>query len=177
MTEPFLRGGAVHTFDDKRTVGDAVLFRDGRVAAVGDTETVAAAAGDPRVIDVDGRTVLPGFKLAVLISIYPILINICSRGVFGLRPTVERVGVVGFTPAAKGEILELKKDSCRVQATLSTHSEGVVFGYWKPIFAGSVSRSKVISRTPLLRLHSVDWSLTYDGRSTRVTTGRGVTAA
>jgi predicted amidohydrolase YtcJ len=62
VTELLLRGGAVHTFDDERTVGDAVLFRDGRVAAVGDTETVAAAAGDPRVIDLDGRTVLPGFN-------------------------------------------------------------------------------------------------------------------
>ncbi|WP_218827463.1 amidohydrolase [Halorubrum ezzemoulense] len=62
MTELLLRGGAVHTFDDDRTVAEAVLFRDGHVAAVGDTETVEAAATNPRIVDLDGRVVLPGFN-------------------------------------------------------------------------------------------------------------------
>jgi len=49
--------------------------------------------------------------LAVLIFTHPILIKVCGRGVFGLQPTVIRVGFVGFTPALKGGILALKKDS------------------------------------------------------------------
>ena len=37
--------------------------------------------------------------------------KVCGRGVFGLQPTVIRVGFVGFTPALKGGTLALKKDS------------------------------------------------------------------
>jgi hypothetical protein len=45
----------------------------------------------------------------VLISIHPILIEVCDPGVFILQPTVEREAVVGFTPVVKGGILALKK--------------------------------------------------------------------
>jgi predicted amidohydrolase YtcJ len=62
MSELLLCGGTVHTLDDDRRVADSVLFRDGRVAAVGDTATVEDAATDPELIDLDGRTVLPGFN-------------------------------------------------------------------------------------------------------------------
>lgn len=62
MSELLLRGGTVHTLDDDRTTAEAVLFRDGRVVAVGDAETVAAEASDPEQVDLDGRTVLPGFN-------------------------------------------------------------------------------------------------------------------
>jgi predicted amidohydrolase YtcJ len=62
MTELLLTAGRVHVFDDDRTVAAAVLFRDGRVAAVGDDETVREAATDPETIDLDGQTVLPGFN-------------------------------------------------------------------------------------------------------------------
>lgn len=55
MSELPLRGGTVHTLDDERTVTDAVLFRDGRVAALGDD--AGDAAGDAETID---RTVLGG---------------------------------------------------------------------------------------------------------------------
>ncbi|NHX36087.1 MULTISPECIES: amidohydrolase [Halolamina] len=62
MSELLVRGGTVHTLDDDRTTAEAVLFRDGRVAAVGDPERVEAAATDADVVDLDGRTVLPGFN-------------------------------------------------------------------------------------------------------------------
>ncbi|WP_054584153.1 amidohydrolase [Halolamina pelagica] len=62
MSELLLSGGTVHTLDDDRTTAEAVLFRDGRVAAVGDAGTVAAAASDAEQVDLDGRTVLPGFN-------------------------------------------------------------------------------------------------------------------
>jgi|AntRauTorcE11898_2_1112593.scaffolds.fasta_scaffold01888_8 predicted amidohydrolase YtcJ len=62
MTELLVHGGTVHTLDDDRTTVEAVLFRDGRVAAVGDTADVEAAATHPETVDLDGRTVLPGFN-------------------------------------------------------------------------------------------------------------------
>jgi len=62
MSELLLRGGTVHTLDDDRTTAEAVLFRDGRVVAVGDAETVDSHATDAQRINLDGRTVLPGFN-------------------------------------------------------------------------------------------------------------------
>jgi hypothetical protein len=62
--------------------------------------------------------------LAVLISGYPILIKVCSRGVFGLQPAVVRAGFVGFTPAVNGGILVLKKDSSEARDTVSTRVLG-----------------------------------------------------
>ena len=62
MPELLLENGTVHTLDDDRTTAEAVLFRDGRVAAVGDRETVEAEATDPETLDLAGRTVLPGFN-------------------------------------------------------------------------------------------------------------------
>ncbi|MFU8868926.1 amidohydrolase [Natronococcus sp.] len=56
-----LCGGTIHTMDAAETTTDAIRFRDGVVDAVGD----AARAGDRSnvdVIDLDGRTVLPGFN-------------------------------------------------------------------------------------------------------------------
>lgn len=52
----------MHVLDDNRTTAKSVLFRNGQVAAVGDTETVEAAATDPKVIDLNGQTVLSGFN-------------------------------------------------------------------------------------------------------------------
>jgi predicted amidohydrolase YtcJ len=57
-----LTGGAIHVLDDDRATEEAVLFRDGRVAAVGDERTMLALASDPETIDLDGRPVFPGFN-------------------------------------------------------------------------------------------------------------------
>jgi len=61
-SELLLRNGTVRVLDDERTVAESVLFRDGEVATVGDDAAVAASASDPDVVDLDGRTVLPGFN-------------------------------------------------------------------------------------------------------------------
>lgn len=68
MTEDvLLRGGVVRTFDPAVGTVSAVLVSDGRIAAVGDDETVsAAAAPDARVVELAGRTVLPGLNDAHL---------------------------------------------------------------------------------------------------------------
>jgi predicted amidohydrolase YtcJ len=62
-----LTGGAVYTVDDARTVHEAVAVRDGRIAAVGPAAALAPLTGQStRVIELEGRTVLPGFQDAHL---------------------------------------------------------------------------------------------------------------
>src|SRR5690242_20975971 len=39
---------------------EAMLVRDGRIAAIGPAEQVRAAAGRPQVVRLDGATVIPG---------------------------------------------------------------------------------------------------------------------
>jgi predicted amidohydrolase YtcJ len=60
--ELLLRDGTVYLLDGDGTTADAVLFRGDRVQAVGDTADVEAVADDPEVVDLDGRTVIPGFN-------------------------------------------------------------------------------------------------------------------
>jgi predicted amidohydrolase YtcJ len=62
-----LTGGAVYTVDDGRFVAEAVAVKDGRIAGVGRASELAPLAGpSTRVIELDGRTVLPGFQDAHL---------------------------------------------------------------------------------------------------------------
>ncbi|MGN6681240.1 MAG: amidohydrolase family protein, partial [Streptosporangiaceae bacterium] len=57
-----LRGGAVYTVDAARSWAQAVAVRDGALLAVGTNEQVAAVTGaGTKVVDLDGRMVLPGF--------------------------------------------------------------------------------------------------------------------
>jgi predicted amidohydrolase YtcJ len=54
--------GKIAIVDDAFTVVEALAIRDGKVAAVGTTREIEALRGDrTRVIDLKGRTVLPGF--------------------------------------------------------------------------------------------------------------------
>jgi predicted amidohydrolase YtcJ len=62
-----LTGGAVYTVDDARSLAEAVGIREGRIAAVGPAREVERLAGpSTRVIELEGRTVLPGFQDAHL---------------------------------------------------------------------------------------------------------------
>ncbi len=62
-----LTGGAVYTVDDARSVHEAVAVKDGRIAAVGSAAELASLArSSTRVIELEGRTVLPGFQDAHL---------------------------------------------------------------------------------------------------------------
>ena len=109
-------------------VGTTVDVLDAHAEVFGDvagnlTDAFGYLVGeDVRAVLCDGHKVIlkrvdrvrPFFEvllhLAILISIHPILVTVCCRGVFGLQPTVERGAVVGFTPAVNGGILGLKKD-------------------------------------------------------------------
>jgi len=65
MTAPdlILRNGAVHTVDPSHPKAEAVAVRDGIIVAVGSDEELREFAG-PRTEDIDlqGRTLLPGFQ-------------------------------------------------------------------------------------------------------------------
>ncbi len=54
-----LANGRIHTMDAAGSVVEALVIRDGRVAFAGGGDQVNPAAGEP-VIDLGGRTVLPG---------------------------------------------------------------------------------------------------------------------
>ncbi|WP_405243090.1 amidohydrolase [Lentisalinibacter salinarum] len=55
-------GGVIHTADEARSRAEAVAVRGDTIVAVGDAGEVSAWIGDAtRVVDLDGRTVLPGF--------------------------------------------------------------------------------------------------------------------
>ena len=61
-SETLFIDGAVWTANDAQPVAEAVLVRDGRIAYVGETRPAKAAAGaDVRIIDLQGRMLLPGF--------------------------------------------------------------------------------------------------------------------
>jgi predicted amidohydrolase YtcJ len=56
-----LVGGRVRTLDARGTVAEALLIEDGRVVAVGSNRDVAGRAGETaRVIELAGRTAMPG---------------------------------------------------------------------------------------------------------------------
>jgi predicted amidohydrolase YtcJ len=62
-----LTGGSVHTLDDEGTVAEAVAVAGGRIAAVGRASDLAHLTGpQTRAIELEGRTVLPGFQDAHL---------------------------------------------------------------------------------------------------------------
>ncbi|MDE0547642.1 amidohydrolase [Microbacterium sp. C7(2022)] len=64
MTAPqlILTGGTVITVDDADTLAEAIAVTDGLISAVGTAAEVGALADDTtRVIDLDGKTVIPGF--------------------------------------------------------------------------------------------------------------------
>jgi predicted amidohydrolase YtcJ len=58
-----LTGGRVFTCEDARTNAEAVAVQDGRIAWVGTAAEAAEHVGsDTRVLELEGRTVLPGFQ-------------------------------------------------------------------------------------------------------------------
>lgn len=58
-----LLNGRIWTGDANRSEAEAIAIRDGRIVTVGASDAVAAmASGDTRVVDVQGRRVVPGFN-------------------------------------------------------------------------------------------------------------------
>ena len=60
MSRLALKNGKIYV--ERGVFAQAVLMENGRVTAVGSNEDIAALAGDARVIDCGGRTVIPGLN-------------------------------------------------------------------------------------------------------------------
>ena len=59
--ELVLLDGKIVTVDAERSVHEALAVRDGKILSVGSTAEIRGQAGpDTRVVDLDGRTVIPG---------------------------------------------------------------------------------------------------------------------
>lgn len=79
------RGGKLYTLDPGRPWAEAVAVRGRDILAVGSDEDVTAAAGSgARVVDLDGRMLLPGFVEA---HIHPLLGGLLTSGVDLQLPT------------------------------------------------------------------------------------------
>ncbi len=84
-----LRGGAVYTLDPDHPWASAVAVRGDRIIAVGsDDEATAAGGPDARVIELDGRMVLPGFVEG---HIHPLLGALITAGPDLQVPALEDV--------------------------------------------------------------------------------------
>src|SRR5579864_4907439 len=56
-----LVNGKIITLDERSTVGEALAVRDGKIIAVGRSADIRALAGPAtRIVDLGGRTVIPG---------------------------------------------------------------------------------------------------------------------
>lgn len=54
-------GGSIHTLDQGMPATTAMLIKDGKVSALGTYSTLSALAPDAQRLDLNGKTVLPGF--------------------------------------------------------------------------------------------------------------------
>ena len=61
MVDLIFHNGTILTMDAEQPAATALAVRDGRVYAVGDDELLALRGETTEVIDLDGRTVCPGF--------------------------------------------------------------------------------------------------------------------
>jgi hypothetical protein len=89
-----LRGGAVYTLDAARSWADAVAIRGDRIVFVGSSSGAQAHVGPrTRVVDLDGRMVLPGFQDA---HIHPVSggIGYLSCALYDFETTEEYVKAV-----------------------------------------------------------------------------------
>ena len=58
-----LTGGEIRTVDAEDSIAEALAVKDGRIAAVGSAAEVGALAGPAtRLVELDGRTVIPGLQ-------------------------------------------------------------------------------------------------------------------
>jgi predicted amidohydrolase YtcJ len=89
-----LRGGAIYTVDAARSWAEALAIRGGQILFVGSDKQVVAHIGpDTKIIELDGRMVLPGFQDS---HIHPISARLkdqmCKlRGLTGLAAYLEKI--------------------------------------------------------------------------------------
>lgn len=90
--------GKVVTVDDRFSVTEAFSIRDGRFASVGTNERVLATAGTTTaVVDLAGRTVLPGFVDAHAHTVFRALATLAKPSLAGVRSVNEIIGRIAET--------------------------------------------------------------------------------
>ncbi len=138
--------GTVITIDDSRPRAEALLVRDGRIAAVGDeaaVRTAVTAGTGLEVVDLGENALLPGFieahghpsDTAVLLSRYMI----------DIRPVTIETGA---------EVMEA------IRAGVAAHPEGAFFNGWDNLLQTGVPEPDIHSldaiggATPIVILHN-----------------------
>jgi predicted amidohydrolase YtcJ len=89
-----LRGGVVHTMDAKRPRVEALAVRDRRIQATGTNAEIAALIGPgTRIVELAGRTVVPGFEdaHAHLLGVGFARLDLDLTGTVSYAEVVERV--------------------------------------------------------------------------------------
>ena len=119
-----LVNGRVHTMDPRGTVADSVVIRNGRFAAVGGT---VARTPDMRVIDLRGRTVVPG-----LIEPHVHIVSLANRP--GYHTILENTGTVR-----------------EIQETLAARRPDVPGGQWITSMGGWHPNQWAERRRPTLK--------------------------
>ena len=61
MKRAFINGQC-HIFDEARTVAEAILVENGRIAKFGSSAKIKEAAPDAEFVELNGRILLPGFN-------------------------------------------------------------------------------------------------------------------
>src|SRR5690242_15930781 len=98
-----LVNGKVVTVDSQSSIREAVAVRDGRIAAVGRTADVRQLAGPrTRVIDLEGRTVIPGLIDSHMHAIRAALSFSTEVNWIGTRSLAEALGRIRAAAQAKG---------------------------------------------------------------------------
>jgi len=90
--------GNVVTVDDRFSVTEAFSIRDGRFASVGANERVLATTGTTTaVVDLAGKTVLPGFVDAHAHTVFRALATLAKPSFAGVRSLTEIIGRIAET--------------------------------------------------------------------------------
>src|SRR5690242_19920299 len=98
-----LVNGKVVTVDSQSSIREAVAVRDGRIAAVGSTADIRKLAGPrTRVIDLEGRTVIPGLIDSHMHAIRAALSFTTEVNWIGARSLGEALGRIRAAAQAKG---------------------------------------------------------------------------
>ena len=61
MNKTIYFNGNIITVDENESIVQAILVEDGRIKALGTNEEVLALAQDAEKIDLEGKTMIPGF--------------------------------------------------------------------------------------------------------------------
>ncbi|SDY60049.1 amidohydrolase [Herbiconiux ginsengi] len=144
MSTEILFLGTIITVDESRPRAEALLVRDGRIAAVGDAADVRAeAAQDARVVELGERALLPGFVEA---HGHPTDTAVAlSRYMIDIRPVVL---------ATADEVMQA------IHAGIAARPDGAVFNGWDGLLQTGLSDPTIQQlddwggETPVVILHN-----------------------